>query len=430
MMKTLFKNARIVLKDDIFKGDLLIENKLIKEIGINLKPNNATVVDLKNQYILPGFVDLNCVVTDPGYDYKENLATLTKAALAGGFTTILAQPNTHPFVESKMAVEYVKNKFAAESILDLKVAGSLTKNEILEEEIAEIYEMKRAGISALSDGARSIMNIGLLNEILKYCELVDIPVFLSSIQRELVGERFVIEGPTATLLGVDAIPKEAQNIALATNIILAKDKDINVHFNNVTSRDALEIYANSKKNKPGLTASVSAHYIGISEEKLQSFNSVFKIMPCLRTKDDTQAVIEYIMSGDIDCITSGHRPETIDTKKLHLGSASYGVSSLETAFLYSYNKLVVENNLDFNKFINLFTLNPARILQLKNKGEIKVGNVANLVVFDENDSYLVDSKQFKSKAKYSMFDGELLKGRIKDVYINGMYVNQDELYNN
>ncbi len=428
-MKTLLKNARIVLKDEIFTGDLLIENKYIREIGKNLKNHNATIVDLKNKYILPGFVDLNCVVTDPGYDYKENLKTLTRAAIAGGFTTILAQPNTHPFVESKMAVEYVKNKFAAESILDLKIAGSLTKNEILEEEIAEIYEMKRAGISALSDGTRSIMNIGLLNEILKYCELVDLPIFLSSIQRELVGDKFVIEGPTAALLGLDAIPKEAQDIALATNIILSKDKDINVHFNNVTSRNALEIYASqrAKVDNKRLTASISAHYIGINDEKLQTFNSVYKIMPCLRSSDDNDAVIEYLMSGDLDCITSGHRPEPIDTKKLHLGSASYGVSTLETAFLYSYNKLVIENNMDFNKFVNLFTLNPATILKLKNKGEIKEGNIANLVIFDENDSYLVNAKEFKSKAKYSMIDGDLLQGKILDVYINGQHVNPSEL---
>ncbi len=428
-MKTLFKNARIVLKDEIFTGDLLIENKYIREIGKDIKSNSATVVDLENKFILPGFVDLNCVVTDPGYDYKENLKTLTRAAVAGGFTTILAQPNTHPFVESKMAVEYVKNKFAAESILDLKIAGSLTKNEILEEEIAEIYEMKRAGISALSDGTRSIMNIGLLNEILKYCELVDMPIFLSSIQRELVGDKFIVEGPTAALLGLEGIPKEAQDIALATNIILSKGKDIHVHFNNVTSRNALEILSTQRTEnaKYRLTASVAAHYIGINDEKLQSFNSVYKIMPCLRSKDDNKAVVEYILSGDIDCITSGHRPETLDTKKLHLGSASYGVSSLETTFLYAYNKLVIENNLDFITFVNLFTFNPANILKLKNKGEIKEGNIANLVIFDETSSYLVDAKEFKSKAKYSMIDGELLKGKIIDVYINGAYVNQEEL---
>ncbi len=425
-MQKIFKNAKIVLRDEIFSGDLLIENDIIKKISKNVSEENAEVIDVEGKYILPGFIDLNCVVTDPGYDYKENLKTLTKAAIAGGFTTILAQPNTNPFVETKMAVEYVKNKFINESILDIKIAGSLTKNEILEEEIAEIYEMKTAGISALSDGTRSIMNINLLNEILKYCELVDIPVFLSSIQRELVGDKFVIEGPTATLLGLESISKEAQNIALVTNIILAMDKDVHVHFNNITARKALEIYSYYNKDAHRFTSSVSAHYIGVEEDKLQSFNSVYKIMPCLRSKDDNAAVLQHILSGDIDCITSGHRPETIDTKKLHLGSASYGASTLETTFLFAYNKLVIENDLDFVKFIKLFTINPAEILRISDKGEIKEGNIANLVIFDEKDSYLVEAKNFKSKAKYSMHEGELFKGRILDVYINGEKVDLTE----
>ncbi len=427
---TLFKNARIVLRDEVFSGDLLIEDHIIKEIGKNLQcsDKNTEIIECENKYILPGFIDLNCTVTDPGYDYKENLATLTKAAIAGGFTTILAQPNTSPFLESKMAVEYVRNKFANESILDLRIAGSLTKNEILEEEIAELNEMKKAGIVALSDGGRSIMNIKLLNEILKYSELIQLPILLSSIQRELVGDNYVIEGATATLIGVDPIPKQAQDIAIATNIILARDKNVEVHLNNLTSRTALEIYSDAKKKNNQLTSSVSAHYIGISEDKLQTFNSVYKIMPCLRSKDDNAAVIEYILDENIDCITSGHKPEPIDSKKLHLGSASYGVSTLETTFLYAYNKLVIENNLDFVKFVNLFTLNPAKIIKADDKGEIKVGNIADLVIFDDDGEYTVDSKKFYSKAKYSMLEGEVLKGNICDVFIKGKKIDLDELY--
>ncbi len=427
---TLFKNARIVLRDEIFSGDLLIEDHIIKEIGKSIQCNekNVEIVDCENKYILPGFIDLNCTVTDPGYDYKENLATLTKAAIAGGFTTILAQPNTNPFLESKMAVEYVRNKFSNESILDLRIAGSLTKNEILEEEIAELNEMKKAGIAALSDGGRSIMNIKLLNEILKYSELIQLPILLSSIQRELVGDNFVIEGPTATLIGVEPVPKQAQDIAIATNIILARDKNVEVHLNNLTSRTALEIYSDAKEKNSKLTSSVSAHYIGVSEDKLQTFNTVYKIMPCLRSKDDNAAVVEYILNDTIDCITSGHKPEPIDSKKLHLGSASYGVSTLETTFLYAYNKLVLENNLDFIKFVNLFTYNPAKIIKADNKGELKVGNIADLVIFDETGEYLVDSKKFYSKAKYSMVEGEILKGRINNVYIRGQKIDLDELY--
>ncbi len=427
---TLFKNARIVLSDEIFSGDLLIENHIIKEIGKNIQcsEKNVEIIDCENKYILPGFIDLNCTVTDPGYDYKENLATLTKAAIAGGYTTILAQPNTHPFLESKMAVEYVRNKFANESLLDLRIAGSLTKNEILEEEIAELNEMKKAGIVALADGGRSIMNIKLLNEILKYCELIQLPILLSSIQRELVGDNFVVEGPTATLIGVEPVPKQAQDIALATNIILARDKNVEVHLTNLTSRTALEIYSDAKNKNKKLTASVSAHYIGISEDELQSFNTVYKIMPCLRSKDDNKAVVEYILDDTIDCITSGHRPEPIDSKDLHLCSASYGASTLETTFLYAYNKLVIENNLDFVKFVNLFTLNPARIIKADNKGEIKVGNIADLVIFDDKGEYKVDSKKFYSKAKYSMIEGQNLEGKICGVYLKGEQIVVDEIY--
>lgn len=426
-MTILLKNARIVLKDKIFNGDLLIENQIIKKIDVNIKDDAREIIECKNKFILPGFIDLNCVVTDPGYDYKENLATLTKGALSGGFTTILAQPTMNPFLESKMAVEYVRNKFINESILDLKIAGSLTKNEILEEEIAEICEMRSAGISALSDGNRSIMNLALLNDILKYCELVDIPVFLSSIQRELVGDKFVIEGPTATLLGLDSIPKQAQDIALATNIIMARDKNINVHLVDLTSRTALETLSYAKKRNSRITSSVAAHYIGVSDDKLQTFDSVYKLMPSLRTIDDNRAVVEHIISGDIDCITSGHRPETIDTKKLHLGSASYGCSTIETAFLYAYTILVVENDMDFVEFIKLFTVNPARILQIENKGEIKEGNIANLVVFDESEDYVVEAKKFYSKAKYSMIEGSKLKGKIESVFVNGTHIDIDGL---
>ncbi len=416
---TILRNAKIVLKDKIVEGDIFIKNHLIHEIGKDLEHEGAEVIDCTNKYILPGLIDLHCFVTDPGFDYKDSLKTLTQACLKGGFTTILAQPTTNPFLDNKMAVEYVRNKLVSESVIDIKVSGSLTSDRDGDEKIAELNEMKSAGVSAYSDCNKSISNINLLNNILKYCTILDLPVFLSSINKNITGDRFIVEGATATLIGADPIPKEAQDLALGANVILSKTKDLKVHINNITSRTALDIYRATQRVSENYTASVSAHYTALNEEKLASFDTVYKIIPCLRSEDDRLAVIEAIKDGTIDCITSGHRPETASSKNRHLTSASYGVSTIETAFLVAYNTLVLENDLDFVKFIRLFTYNPAKVLRIEKKGQIKVGNIADLVIFDENDSYTVEAKKFASKAKYSMFEGETFKGRIQTVFVRG-----------
>ncbi|MFV0520367.1 MAG: dihydroorotase [Lachnospirales bacterium] len=417
----LIKNGNIVLENTIEEMDLFISDKKIVKIGKSLPDKDCIIINAKGRYVLPGLIDMNCTLKDPGYEHKEDIESLSLSAVAGGYTTICCVPITRPVVDNKVVVEYVMNKIKSESTVDVKLYGIATKDGE-EEKFSEISEMHKAGVIGICDGNKSIMNTYLFNNFLRYCEMFHLPIITFCEDETLKHDGLLHDGTTAVFNGLQGIPRESEEIIVARNLILGRDKDLNMHFTKISSKNSLNLIKFAKTEERKITCDCTIHHLFFTEDDVAGFKTEFKTSPPLRTKEDALALIDGIKKGIIDCIVSGHNPENIDTKRKEFEKASLGVSSLETSFLAGYNKLVLENHITMNKLADLYSKNPSKILNIDNVGEIKEGNIANILIFDPNQDTKMNSEYFYSKAKYSMFEDMTFKGRINTTIVNGKVV--------
>ncbi len=417
----LIKKGLVVLEDRVEELDILISSGKIEKIGKNIESTNCILINANNRLIFPGLIDMNCVLKDPGYEHKEDLETLSNTALAGGYSTVACIPVTRPTIDNKVAVEYVHNKISQESKIEVLLYGHCTK-DCEEEKIAEINEMKNAGIVAITDGNKTIMDTKLYNNLLTYCEMFDLPIINFAEDSVLADNGVLHYGKIASYNGLNGIPREAEEIIIARDIILSQNKDVDMHFTKISSKGSLQLIKFAKDNGQHVTCDCTINHLYFTEEKLKNYDTTFKVSPPFREEEDVSELLKGIKTGVIDCITSGHNPENVNTKNKEFDRASLGVSSLETAFLAGYNKLVEEGYIDVIKLSQLYSTNPSKILKLKDRGLIKEGYRANLLIFDPNNETHISAEHFASKAKYSMYEGMTFKGKVTTTIVNGQVV--------
>ncbi len=415
----LIKNGTIFTHDKtIYNMDILIEDNKISAIEANIIPEDSwPVIDAKGLYIIPGLVDMHCDLCEPGFDFKEDYISAGESAINGGFTTITNNPNTQPVIDNRAIVEYVLTKSKKESPVNVYPYGALSKG-LKGLELAEIGEMQLAGVVAVSDGDVPIENSGLIKSLFHYCSMFDIPIILHCEDTQLSNGQGINDGFIATQLGIIGAPEIAETVALTRNILLAEAYNIHLHVCHVSTKKSVEIIRNAKKSGIRITAETSPQYFTLDETCLIEYNSLGKVNPPLRTKEDVQAIIKGIGDGTIDVISSDHKPDTIDSKDIEFELASYGISSFETAFSLAYTKLVDTKVITLEQLINKMSFKPSQILAIP-KGKIALDALADIVIFDPEASFLVESRNFKSKANYSPYDGMILKGLIKYTIVNG-----------
>ncbi len=417
----IIKNGNVCLDYRVEELDIMISDNKIYKIGKNLPEKDCIIINAKGRYVLPGLIDMNCSLKEPGYEHKEDIESLSQAAMAGGYTTLCCVPITRPVVDNKVVVEYVTNKLKEESCVDIKLYGIATKDGE-EEKFSEVSEMHKAGIIGVSDGNKTIMDTFLFNNFLRYSEMFDLPIITFCEDECLKNDGVLHDGKIAVFNGLKGIPREAEESIVARNLILSRDKDIHMHFTKISSKYTVNLLRHSKTTRKKVTCDCAIHQLYFTEDDVSGFKTEFKVSPPLREKKDVEALINAIKTGVIDCVVSGHNPENIDTKRKEFETASVGVSSLETAFIAGYNKLVLENHIDMVQLVKLYSKNPSEILKLSGLGEIKEGNTANILIFDPNLETKMNSEYFCSKAKYSMFEDMTFKGRINTTIINGKVV--------
>lgn len=416
--KTLIKNGTIVtFNKTIYNQDILIENKKIIKIDTNIEEENYEIIDATNLFILPGLIDMHCQIKDPGYDYKETIYTAGQSALSGGFTTITCNPNTSPCIDNKAIVEYILTKAEKECDVHVEPYGSLTVG-CLGEEIAEVGEMQLAGIVAVSDGDEAIQDTCIMKNAFLYCSMFDLPIITHCEDTSISNKNVINDGVTATYLGINGACISSETIHLMRNLLLAEEYDVRLHVTHISTAKSVELIRLFKKQGLKLTCETSPQYFTLNEEATMGYNTFAKVNPPVRTEEDVQAIIKAIKDGIIDVISSDHNPDTIDSKDTEYDIASYGISSFETAFALSYTYLVEAGYISLEQLVEKMSHKPARILYL-NRGNIAEGLNADLLIFDPTKDYLVDAKNFKSKAKYSPYDGMLLKGLIKYTFVDG-----------
>lgn len=421
-MKILIKNTTIAdhSKLEKAKKDIYIENGIIKNIDTNLNIENAKTIDATDYITMPGFVDLHCNICDPGFDDKEDIQTVSMSAAKGGFTSITCEPNTNPVIDNKATLEYIISRSKIISPINIYPYGSMTKN-CLGEAMAEIGDMVFAGAIAFSNGYCFIRNSNLLKNIFKYSSIFKVPIVMHCQNEDLAKDGVMNDGITSTVLGLKAIPSEAEDIEVARSIILAESTNCKLHISSVSTKGATRLIRDAKRKGINITSDTSPQYFILSDKEVENYNTFAKLSPPLRTQEDIDEIIEGLKDGTIDAISSSHNPCTIEAKSVELDNAAFGISSLETTFAMSYTYLVDKNILSLEKLISKLSYNPAQILKIR-KGKLEVGADADIIIADIKNNYEVDANLFASKAKFSPFQGTTIKGKIVHTIVKGKQI--------
>lgn len=418
-MKLLIKNGRLInpaTQVDAIK-DIYIEDGIICEISEEIQKKEAQVLDAKNCWVVPGLIDVHVHLREPGFEYKETIATGALSAAKGGFTTICPMPNTNPVVDNEILVEYIKLKAEKQACVNVLPIGAITKGQ-KGEELANIGKMKEAGICAISEDGRSVLNAGLLKKAMIYAKMFELPILSHCEDDSLAGSGCMNAGDTATILGLKGIPDEAEEIIVARDILLAEKTGAKLHICHVSTEGSVEIIKNGKLRNKGLTAEVTPHHFTLTDEAVIGYDANTKMNPPLRTKKDVEVMKIALKDGTIDIIATDHAPHHIDEKNCEYDKAANGIVGFETALPLAITELVEQNILTPMQLVEKMSYNPAKLIGI-DKGNLDIGKIADITIIDPQKIYKIDASTFLSKSKNTPFDGREVKGEVRYTIVGG-----------
>jgi len=358
--------------------------------------------------VIPGLVDMHVHLREPGFEYKETIRTGTEAAARGGFTSVCCMPNTNPVNDNASVTEFILKKASLEGSSSVYPIGAITKGQ-KGQELAEFTMMQEAGCVAFSDDGRPVADSLIMRRALEYARILGLPVISHSEDLSLSAGGVMNEGLLAVSLGLKGIPSQAEEIMVARDVALAELTEGRLHIAHVSTAGSVEIIrAAKKRGLADITAETCPHYFSITEDAVLGYNTNAKVNPPLRTARDVEAITEGLCDGTIDVIATDHAPHHTDEKLGEFDLAPSGISGLETALGLSL-KLVEDGRFSFNSLIEKMAWAPAKIIGI-DKGTLKAGSDADLVIVDNERKYRVDAGSFKSKGKNTPFEGWVLKG--------------------
>ena len=414
-MKLLVKNG---ILPEYGKCDLLVEDGLVAKIAPSIEDADAEVIDAKGQYVLPGMVDLHCHLRDPGYEYKEDIVSGSKAAAKGGFTSICCMANTNPVNDNAVVTSYIVNKGKNEgSGVHVYPIGALSHG-LKGETMAEIGDMAKAGAVAISDDGKPVMNAHLMRLAMEYSAAFGLTVFDHCEDINLVNSGVMNEGYNSTLLGLRGTTRAAEEVQIARDIVLSRTLNLPIHICHVSTAGGVQLIREAKKDGVRITAETAPHYLAGTDDMVQSYSADTKVNPPLRLTSDQEALIAGLCDGTIDAIATDHAPHHRDEKEVEYNSALSGISGFETAFALCMDALVHAHHMTMEEFVQVACTNPAKILG-KNCGKLEVGRDADFIIADIAKEWTVDRKEFVSKGKNTPFDGRTVHGRVLETYVGG-----------
>ena len=416
-MSTLLKNATIIDALSPYhqqKKDILISDGKIEKIEDSIQQKeNYTVVNVDNLHVSCGWFDTSVSLGEPGFEERETIKNGLQVAAKSGFTAIAVNSNTNPVIDSKSDVEFLINK-AQNSAVNLHPIAALTKNsEGID--MAELYDMQQSGAVAFGDYNKPIENDNLMKVALLYAQNFDGLVLSFPKNNKIAGEGIANEGINSTKLGLKGIPALAEHIQIARDLFLLEYTGGKLHIPTISSAKSVELIKDAKKKGLKVTCSVAAHHLVLTDNELHGFDSNFKTNPPLRTKEDLKALQKGVRSGVIDIITSDHNPIDIEHKKVEFSEAKDGIIGLETIFG------AINSVLDLEDFINCITTKPKEIFGIENHA-IKVGNIADVTLFDPNSDVTFTKEHILSTSKNSPFINKKLKGNVYGVFANNQLI--------
>ncbi|MBM2825347.1 MAG: pyrC [Dehalococcoidales bacterium] len=410
-------------------GDLLIAEGKILGLGkkeIAPSQPDGDVLNAQGLIVCPGFIDLHCHLREPGFEEKETIATGTRSAARGGFTTICCMPNTNPPLDNAPAVESVKAKAASQGIVRVLPIGCISKGG-KGTELSPMSELAAAGVAGYSDDGEPAASSRLMRQALEASRRLSLPIIDHCEDKTLSLGGVINEGAISAKLGLPGIPAVAEEIIVARDLLLAELTGGWLHVAHVSTEGSVDLIRRAKDKGIHVTAEVTPHHLTLTEEMVITGGTNTKVNPPLRTKKDVQALIEGLRDGVIDIISTDHAPHTKADKQCDFARASFGISGFETA-LGSLMRLVHDGQLTLPALISRFTAAPARILGKRygQLGTLEVGAPADITIFDPERDWLVDTDTFASKGKNTPLAGFILKGKIMATIYQGKLVYKDD----
>lgn len=400
--------------------DLVIADGKIREIGRGLRADET--LDLNGLVVCPGLVDIQVHFREPGFESKETIATGSRAAAAGGVTSVVMMPNTNPPIDNSGILELVTRRAAATACIRVYSTACATKGR-KGEEITEMADLKAAGAVAVTDDGSDIPSSAVMRRVLEYAAMVGLPYLAHCQDEALSAGGAMNEGYTATRLGIPGIPREAEDIRVDRNIRLANLAGAHIHIQHISTAGAIEIVRQAKKRGMRVTAETAPHYFSLTDEAVDGFNTNAKMYPSLRGEEDIEAIIVGIQDGTIDNIATDHAPHTATEKNVEFQQAPFGIIGLETMLAVTITSLVRPGHISLEKAVELMTVGPARICGLP-AGTVVLDQPADLCVFDPNEAWTVTRNDIASKSHNSPYLGKTLYGRVRYTFCGGKLVYQ------
>ena len=420
-------NARLIdpIAGRETRGGVLIRSGLITAFGGDVTassaPSDARVIDCSGDCVAPGLIDLRAFVGEPGAEHRETIASATAAAAAGGITTILAMPNTEPVVDDPAVVDFLLRRARDTGQVKVLSAATLTRKAD-GHELSEIGLLLSAGAVAFTDGLHSIADARVMRRVLTYARDFDALVMHFCEDRSLAGDGVMNEGEFASRLGLPGIPREAETIVLERDLRLVALTGSRYHASVVSSSQSVALIARAKADGLPVTCSTTINHLTLNESDIGDYRTFLKLSPPLRGEDERLALVEAVQSGIIDTIVSDHNPQDVETKRLPFAEAEPGAIGLET-LLSAGLRLVHAETLTLPSLIAALTSRPAAILGLP-QGRLAVGAPADLIRFDPDEPFVLDSQTLHSRCRNTPFDGSRMEGRVKLTLVDGRIVHE------
>ena len=402
-------------------ADVLIEDGVVKEIKKGIKSKANRTIDAKGCYVMPGFIDLHVHLRDPGLEYKEDVFTGMQAAAHGGYTTVLAMPNTKPVADNADVIGYVHRKAASGNCIHVLQVGAVTKGQ-LGKELADIEGMVKAGCPASSEDGKSVMNSQVYREGMKEAARLHIPVLAHCEDINLVHGGVMNADAKAEALGLPGITNAVEDVIVARDILLSKETGARLHLCHCSTEDSVRMVREAKEQGIAVSAEVCPHHFTLSSEDIKEEEMTnYKMNPPLRTKADVEALKQGLKDGTMEVISTDHAPHAFQEKNTTMKKAPFGIVGLETAACLTYTELVLGGYLTPMQMAERMSYNPARVIG-SDKGDIQPGKAADIVIFDPKETYRIDRDQFASKGRNTPFHGREVTGRVKCTICDGCVV--------